>query len=92
MAAAAWGAIEVGQFLWQTEKSCARNYSRTIFRAAGVSLSFMEVRVVASICHLASLGSITTRDTIRSHHAFLGALYDPSHVGYRRVVPNNGGK
>ena len=89
MAAAAWGAIEVGRLLWQTEKSCARNYSRTIFRAAGISLSFMEVRVVASICHLASLGSITTRDTIRSHHAFLGALYVPSHVGYRRAVPDN---
>jgi hypothetical protein len=52
----------------------------------------MEVRIVASLCHLASLDSIASRDTIRSHHAFLGALYDSSHVGYHRVVPDNGGK
>ena len=59
-----------------------------VFRASWISVSFMEVRVVASICHLASLDSIASRDTIRSHHAFLGALYDPSHVGYRRLVPD----
>ena len=87
--AAAWREIEAGQVLSQTEKSRARNYSRIVFRASWISVSFMEVRVVASICHLASLGSITTRDTIRSHHAFLGALYVPSHVGYRRAVPDN---
>ena len=52
----------------------------------------MEVRVVASIFHLASLDSIASWDTIRSHHAFLDALHNPSHVGYRRVVPDNGGK
>ena len=90
--AAAWREIEAGQVLSQTEKSRARNYSRIVFRASWISVSFMEVRVVASIFHLASLDSIASWDTIRSHHAFLDALHNPSHVGYRRVVPDNGGK
>ena len=41
--AAAWREIEAGQVLSQTEKSRARNYSRIVFRASWISVSFMEL-------------------------------------------------